>query len=67
MTGKATPDSEVGEARLLEALRGIDWPIRYGEVKVRIKNGEVDLVTIEKTIPVYRFSRGDLALEKPIE
>ena len=33
-----------------EALKAIDWPVKYGIIKVQLRDGKPTLVTIEKTI-----------------
>ena len=37
---------------LLEILKKIDWNLDYGQVKLQIRNGEVTLIAIERTIRV---------------
>ncbi len=38
------------DLELKEALDGIDWPIEYGIIKLRIEGGRITLITIERTI-----------------
>jgi len=39
-----------GEMDWVDALRAIDWPVKYGIIKVQIRDGNAVVVTIEKTI-----------------
>lgn len=38
------------EQKLKDQLEKIDWTIKFGSVKVQIREGKPTLVTIEKTI-----------------
>ena len=38
------------DIELKKELEKIDWPIKYGTVKVQIRDGKPTLVTIERTV-----------------
>jgi len=38
------------DEELRKQLEGVDWPVKYGTVKVQIRNGKPTLVIIERTI-----------------
>ena len=38
------------DAELADQLKKVNWPIKYGTVKVQIRNGVPTLVTIEETV-----------------
>ncbi len=38
------------DKKLKKELENVDWPVQYGDVKVKIRNGKPTLVTIERTV-----------------
>ena len=38
------------DAKLVEALAQVRWPIRYGTVTIQLRDGKPTLVKVEKTI-----------------
>jgi len=38
------------DTNLKEQLDKIDWPIKYGNIRIQLREGKPTLVTIEKTI-----------------
>jgi len=44
MADEATDDKE-----LREALHRVKWPIAYGYVKIKVKDGKATLMTVEQT------------------
>jgi len=39
-----------GDIELKKELEKVDWPIKYGSVKVTIREGKPTLATIERTV-----------------
>lgn len=42
--------SEIEDKELKDQLDKIRWPIRYGNVKIQIREGKPSLIYIERTI-----------------
>ena len=38
------------ESAIVEQVRKIDWRIKFGSIKVQIREGKPTLITIEETI-----------------
>jgi hypothetical protein len=40
----------IEDKELKKQLRQIDWHIKYGSIKIQLRDGEPTLITIERTI-----------------
>lgn len=38
------------DAELKKQLEKIEWPIKYGSVKIQIRDGKPTLLTVERTV-----------------
>jgi len=50
MNGKIDISKPVDYSELKEQLKKIDWPFRYGSIKVQIRDGIPALLVMEQTI-----------------
>ena len=48
------------DAELKRQLDRVEWPMRYGSVKVQIRNGVVDWMAVERTIKFDKQRGGGL-------
>ena len=47
---KALDKTPIQDVQLAQELMKIDWPLEYGQVRVKLREGRLETIAIERTI-----------------